>query len=206
MAVGEVPWGLYAGEAFWAILYFPWVLTIVMATAGIRKDHRGVWGKEWVIVAFGLYLTAWQMVLYIFQISLNRVRSNPFSAAVTHYAFPCESILYASICVTFVAEFVLLWRLRLSYCYWCFLAVLLAFPVLFLGLSGFQSWPEACISIAVGFAITSLFMVFLRCYAMNELPFWLHCPPWTWFMCVDTWILDEKGREEISKIGTLMIN
>lgn len=194
-------WLLYvSGQVFSVVLLIPWIITLFIYAFGIKKDYYGRWGKEFLPCSFGLYLFAWQFVLYLFQIALNEQRPNPFDPGTIYYGVPSEVSLYVAAGATFVFEFTFLWNIPLSELNWVLFIVCLVGPNAVLIWVGFNTWKEILVASAVGVVVTTIYMAWLRIYAMYDLPYILNSAPWTWFSCVDTCVQTEEGMEQTEKI------
>jgi hypothetical protein len=175
-------------QAFAVILQIPWIVTLLFSAAAVRKDSYGRWGKEFILVYLGLYLFFWQFVLYIFQITLNMPREDPFHPGMIYYGYPSEVGFYTAVFVTFIVEFTLVWNVRLSVMYWMCLIVFCAAPCLVLVWFTFNTWQEVLLSMGVGVIVTSVYVIVARLYFFYHMPILLNSAPSTWLGCVDTWI------------------
>ena len=192
---------LLSAQTFAVVLQIPWIVTLIFAAAAVRRDAFGRWGKEFVLVLFGLYLSFWQLILYILQINFNMARQNPFQPqGPIYYGFPSEVGFYVAVFVTFIMEFTLVWNVVFSWMYWSGLIMCILVPSVVLTWFQFNTWQEVLLSMGCGFLATTIFILALYFYIKPELPIWLNTIPFTWFSCVDTWIQTREEQEETERV------
>ncbi len=189
-----------SAQAFSYVLFLPFVVPLILRSAAIAKDEYGRWGNQWVLIFLGFYLVAFQFALYILQYTLNAPRPNPFDPSRIYYGYPSEIGFYTAVFVTFVVEFTFVWNVQFSVVYWAELILVLIVPPSIIMWVGFNTWQEVLLSMGMGVAAITLFIIAVRFYFMHELPFVLNSAPWTWFSCIDTWVQSRRGKEETEHV------
>lgn len=187
-------------EAFRYILQIPFFVTLCLSAAAIRKNHYGVWGKEFILVLFGGWLFLWWLILSVLQISLNMPRMDPFHPGEYYYGFPSSIGYYVSVATTFVFEFTYLFNIRFSRMYWLGLYLFAALPSIILCWFQFNSWQEVLLSMGLGALVTTVYLLFYYYVLLENVPVLLNTSPFTHMSCVDTWTLSNAGKAEAERI------
>lgn len=191
----------YSAQAFAYAMLIPTIVPLALAAASVTRNPKtGEWGKEWILVAFGSYLFFFQLVLYIFQISLQMIRYNPFCPDVLTYGFPSLVGFYVAALGTFVIEYSYLWNAVVSSFYWTYLFLVWWLPCLVLVWFQYNTWQEVLLSLGIGVLITTIFVLAVRYYFLEDMPFILNSTPWTWFSCVDTWVQTRQGQARTEEV------
>lgn len=183
------------------VLQMPWIITLILWGLSLRKNQiTGVWGKEITVVMLGLWLCTWQLSLYLFQYGLSWVRPNPFNLTGIYYGFPSEIGFYVGFGATFVIGIAVVLNIAFNWIYWAGLFVVVIGPAIVLCWFEFNVWFEVLFSMLLGSAITILFLVIMIYGIKPELPIILNSEPWKTFSCVDTWLLDERGHQQVEVV------
>jgi hypothetical protein len=174
-----------------------------MAAAIVYDTRRKQWGKQWMLVYFGLYLTAWQFILYILQYTLAAPRASPYDPTGTaiFYGYPSEVGFYTAVLVTFVFEFTFARNIAFSFTYWSALFATAVFVPGFLIWCGFNTWQETLLSVGLGVFSVTLYILVVWIYIIDDLPILLNSSPWAWSGTIDTWLRSDiqiKATEDIA--------
>jgi hypothetical protein len=191
-------------RAFAYLLFLPFAVGLVIRAAAIAKDDYGRWGGQWILIFLGFYLCFWQGLLYVFQYALVMMRPNPFDPTSIYYGVPSEIGFHTAAFVTFIVEFTLVWNIQFSVFYWAELILMGVVPASILIWSGFNSWQEVLLSMGLGVGAITIFIIIVRVYLRDQLPFILNTAPWTWFSCIDTYVQTKEGREQTEHVRTCM--
>ena len=183
-----------SATVFAYVLQIPFFVTLAISAAAIRKDNYGRWGKEFVLVAFGMWLFFWWLFLTIFQIALNMPREDPFHPGEVYYGFPSSVGFYVSVLTVFVIEFTFVWNIQFSRLYWIGLYLCIIMPAIVLCWFQFNTWQEVALSMGWGTLVTTGFIALLYYGLAPQLPILINTAPCTWFSCVDTWIQSKEGQ------------
>lgn len=194
-------WVVYlSGQALSAILFIPWIVPFAFSVVTITKTPDGRWGKQFVPVTFGFWLTFWQAALWVFQIAFNMARVNPLDQATAYYGFPSMAGFYVAVLGSFVIEFTFVWNIQFSWTYWAALFLWWICPGVVLVFTTYNTWQEVVLSLGWGVLVTTIYVLVLRFYIFYELPFYLNSEPFTWFSCVDTWLQSAEQQVECERI------
>jgi len=181
-------WGKALG---WTHL-LPWAVTIALAAGSLNRDSRGRWGKQFFVVLYGLYLHAWQYVLWVFQNHFAVPRPDPYCGALQTYAFPSQEGFYIAALIAFVVTYTFLWNIGLPWAYWAFFWVFLAALPGALVWFQYNLWWEVLFSMALGTVVSGAYVIVFRVYLLESVPLLLHQAPWRWLGCNDSWCLTER--------------
>lgn len=181
-------------QLFAYVLQIPFLVTLAISAASIRKDAYGRWGKEFILVLFGAWLFVWWIGLTILQIAMNMPREDPFHAGEIYYGFPSSVGFYVSTLIFFVIEFSYLWNIQFSRMYWIGMYLTLIGPSVVLCWFQFNSWQEVALSMGLGLIVTTVFILFYYYCIVQHIPLLIVSEPFTWMSCVDTWTQDDRGK------------
>lgn len=182
----------------------PWIVPLVISAASIGRDRTGKWGKQIIMVWYGLFITVCQIGLYICQTAFNATRIDPYCVDVVTYAFPSSEGFYISALSAYIVGFTYLWNIELSWTYWTFLFVFVMGPSGILVWFTYNTVTEIGISIAIGAGTTLIFLLFMRFMWLDYLGFYLHQAPWTWFNAIDSYVMSEEQLAESARIEEVL--
>jgi len=182
----------------------PWLVPLAVTAASFGRDKNGRFGKQIMLVWYGLFLTLMQLVVYIFQNSFNTTRSDPYCVEIVSYAFPSMEAYYVSALSTFITGLTYFWDIQMSWTYWTMMITFLIGPAGILIWFGYNSVPEILMSIGMGTGTTLLFLVLVRFFWREHIPFLLLQAPWTWFNCIDSYIMTDEQQDESMRIPVVL--
>jgi hypothetical protein len=181
------------------VIEIPLLVAIIVSVLGFANNRYHQWGKQFLFVTFGVYITVWQFALWILEVALSDQRFNPFKPTATYYGFPAEIAFYLYVFLSFVLVYTLCWNITVPWMWWAFFWIVLWFPCAVLVFFELHTWREVVMSAGWGTLVTlSYFFILWR--AMPDLPQYINCVPWTWFYCIDTWIQDDEGQDETERV------
>lgn len=191
-----------AAQLFGWTLLLPWIIPIFVFAAGITK-RNGKWGNQIMMVWFGKWLLVVQLILYIFQVRFNLQRPDPYCPEILTFAYPSTAGFYVASGVTYIVGFSFLWNVVLSWVYWVTVLCLFALVPSVLVWFVYNTWYEVLMSVLVGIITTLAFLLWVRFYLLDMVPFLLQQAPWTWLSCTDTQIMlpaQERLLEQIERM------
>ena len=183
----------------------PWVVPMLFFTAGITK-RNGRWGNQIAMVMYGKWMLLVQTVLYIIQTYVDAQRADPYCPDLLSYASPSMPIFYASAGIFYVVFFTLFWGIALPWTYWVILVLVWAHPAFLLSWFYYNTVTEVLVSTLIGAATPALFLLVVRFWILDDIPFMLTQVPWRWMACTDTQIMmDEQERtfDQIHRVTKL---
>jgi hypothetical protein len=193
----------WSAQTFAYVQLISWVVTLFIYAASITKDTRtGRWGIQLTLKLFGAWLFAWQFVVYIFQVAFNTVRPSPFCPSDITYGFPSVAAFYAAAGCTFVVGFVWWRRIQFPYTMWPCVALVFACPLVLVWFA-YNTWQEVLLSLGVGVACTTIFLLVVRHYLMEDYPYTLNQAPFTWLGCIDTWLCTPEQHALTDRLRAL---
>jgi hypothetical protein len=204
----------WTGGAFAITQLVSWIVPLALAVASPVHVYRELaptkrdgeprivdrWGRQFVLVAFGMYIFFWSFALYIFQVALAMVRPDPFCPAVLTYGLPSSSAFYVAasgtfmVCMAVAMRFWYNWTNTLYLLVWWFVL-----PAVLIWV-GYNTWQEVLLSASLGGAATVVFFFAVWKLAINDMPYLLQQPPWSWFNCVDTWVQSQAQQDQSEEL------
>lgn len=194
-----ITWG---ATAMSAIDLLPWIVGLFLFAGAFVKTPQGKWGKQWLLVAFQFYIYPWIYFLYLLQTTFQVTRAHPFCLGLMTYTFPSSSAFYLGLGVSFLVGVSIAWRINLSWMYWVSAFLVTVGVPFYLVWLNYNLWWEILISMALGIFAAVSFVLTVRLYLIDDLPYLLNVAPWTWFHCYDTWILTPEQHKETLRIKT----
>lgn len=185
------------------ILQLSWIVYLLLLGLSWRKGPSGKWGKEISIVFLMGWLAFWEATIYVLQWGLAWVRPNPFSLSGTYFGFPSIIGFYTGFGATFVIGIAVMLNIAFSWYYWVGVLVSVIVPPIILSWFNFNTWYETTLSLGFGVVTTILFLLILWHYIRPQLPILLNSEPFTYFNCVDTWLLTREQHEQTERVRVL---
>ena len=184
----------YGAQIYGWTHLIPWIVPLALSAASITRTRYGKqhWGKQIMIVLYSLWITVVQLMLYIVQSYFNEYRSDPYCPDMKSLAYPSLEAFYTASLVTYIIAFTYFWDIVLPWTYWSLLFVFMVVPPGILVWFAYNLWYEVLVSSLIGIATTLYFVVLVRFILLDDIPIMLHQRPWTWFACVDTYLMDEE--------------
>ena len=194
-----------SGAVYALVSVINWIVPLLITASSFVRDQRtGRVGKQFTLVAFGLYLFFWQFVMYVLQTALHLQRPDPFCPLMQTDGFPSGAAFYTGAGGT--AAFMLAWLLEFSYSWLSFLwlAVWWLAPPLALVWLQFNVWQEVLVSLGLGVMASVSYFLVLWFYLRGVLPYLINSQPWSGMGCLDTWVLDDKGAERAENLRVML--
>lgn len=181
------------GQVFGWTLILPSFITSTLSVMSFVTS-------ELIWVFLGLYLHAMQLLIWVVQTYLESMRVNPICQQYQTYAFPSIVAYYAISLATFVILYAYFWGVAHSVLAWIVLYGLIFVPPLALVGASYNTTSEVLISMIIGIAATTAFVVVLRVYIKPTLPYLVNDFPCSLLGYVDTYITDcDAEREECKR-------
>lgn len=192
-------------QAFALVQILPWVIGLYVAGMSIRVDlKRKRISTEWFPMAFATYLFLWQWSLYIWQLTLERMRSHPFCPPVQAYGFPSIAGFYVAAAGAIMVSLPFLLGVSYSWFRWVTAMLLWGAPPTVLIWVGYNTWDEVLLSMGVGAFAAIMFVFAVHLHVRHILPYLLNTPPCTWLNMTDSWIQTKGQRRLYKKINALV--
>jgi hypothetical protein len=191
----------HGAVAFAVVQLVSWIVPLTLAAASpVYDQETGRWGRQFVLVSFGFYLFFWGFLLYIFQVSLSIMRSDPFCPALQTYGVPASSAFYVAAMGSFLLG--LAWEMSFWYniTNTLYLVVWWLAPPVVLVWFGFNVWQEVLLSMGLGILSTVIFMTVVWHVLVHDMPYLLQQGPWSWCNCIDTWIQSAEQRRKTEEL------
>ncbi len=189
---------------FLGVQNISWVVFLFSAGISITRDtERKQWGVQLTMVLFNLWLSVCQFFVYVLQMALNTLRPDPFCPDVLSYGFPSIPAFYAAAGVTFLIGFAIWRRLMLPWSRWPVLTLLFCCPLV-LSWFTYNTWVEILVTMVAGVASSAAFLIVLRYVLLPRFPEMLCTAPWTWFYCIDTWLMGDRSRAREQRIRAIV--
>ena len=191
----------YAAQLYQATHFIPWIIPLAISAAAIGRTHYGRrYGKQFVLVLLGLWLTVTQVILQIIQNNQNVMRPDPYCPDTYSTAFPLSEAFYVAALSMFIVGFTYCWNIVLPWPYWLMLFAVIGGPPSILIWFAYSTWFESLVSVGLGTIVAALFVVFVRFVIIDDIPLMVHQRPWTWFAAIDTYATTEAAQIESERI------
>lgn len=184
-----------------AVSFVNWAVPLLISGSAFVKDDRtGRVGKQFTLVAFGLYLFFWQFALYVLQTALRVQRPDPFCPSMLTDGFPSGAAFYTAVAGSTIVALMWLLHFWLSPVSYVMLGLWWVGPPAVLVWFGFNAWQEVLLSLCMGILATGAYFFTLHFVLRDMLPYVLNQAPWTYFGCLDTWIQTDRGRARTEEV------
>jgi hypothetical protein len=190
----------YVGTVFGMVQLLPWVVPTFITVASFTKDRRRRAGFEFTPFWFSFYLSFWQMVLYILQISFHHLRADPFCSRIYSEAFPSITVFYTTCGVTFIVLFTFLWQHALNWKYCLYLLLFAIGPPAYLIWVNYNTPAEVAITVALAIVATAIYLGIVYFYMADRLPYVLNTVPCTWFGVTDNYLMSDEQEEKSEEL------
>lgn len=188
-------------RVYWSLSYTGVVLGVGLFFVSMAQDtKRNRWGVQWMVKMYSTYLLAWFGALWLVQVALNDVRPDPFCPGVTWSGFPSINTFYSSSFTAFVVLTTYLYNRPFGWVWWLTLLGIFFGVPLVLSALGPSTWREILTSVGLGLLSAIIFVAGIHYCIKPYLPWLLNCAPFTWFGCIDTWIMSDEEHETERRI------
>lgn len=194
----------YSAQAFGLVLSIPFLVGVAFLFASIARYKNTRWGKQFLVLIMGTMLSYAQCWLWVLQFALRVYRRDPYCPELITMGFPSLSAFYVSALATGFILFTFVWNVVFSWFYWFYIFTVLLFPPTVLYFVGFNTWQEVLLSMLLGIATSSFFIILLRVFILEATPMLLNQAPFTWFSCEDTWMMNEEQQEKADLIREML--
>jgi hypothetical protein len=185
----------YAAQMYSWVHLIPWLVPFFIIAASFAKND-GIknkdWGKQFMLVAYGLWLTLMQIVLYCLQYGLNIQVPDPYCPEIVSLAYPSAETFYTMSVITYVLCFTYCWHIIVPWFYWtCMFLIIVIEPyILFWFL--YNDWYQTLVSMLLGIGATVVYFVIICKFVWHRLPILILQRPLTWFYAVDSQIMSQE--------------
>lgn len=190
-----------SGAVYAAVSFVNWAVPLFISGSAFVKDQRsGRVGKQFTLVAFGIYLFFWQFVLYVLQTALRVERPDPFCPAMMTDGFPSGAAFFTAVGGSTIFALTRLLDFSLSWVSVVWVVAWWIAPPVVLVWFGFNAWQEVLLSLGLGVLATALFFATLHYVLRDMLPYVLNQTPWAQLGCIDTWVQSERGQSRTEEV------
>lgn len=192
-------------RTYWALSYTGLVVGLGLFFVSLAQDtKRNRWGVQWLVKTFSYYLLVWYAALWVCQVALNDLRPDPFCPLVQWSGFPSVSTFYAASFTTFVIGTTYIYNRPFGWMWWVtLLGIFFGVPIVLAAL-GPSTWREIVLSLGLGVLAAIMYVAIVHYWIKPLLPWVLNSPPFTWFGCIDTWVMDDTQHQEEERIRHLV--
>lgn len=177
----------YAGQAFAAVFYVPWLITLGLFAFQRRRDPRtGEYGIEFIVYLYGLWLTWGTLLVWALQSSFRVMRNNPYCPDQVSYAYPSTPAFCLGSLFACIVGFTYLWNEVLSEVNWILIiGILFGIPMVFVWFT-YNTWWEVLLSTLLGLVTGVVFVVVIRFFVVQHFEVMMKQRPWCWLGPIDT--------------------
>lgn len=136
----------------------------------------------------GVYLHAFQLVLWSVQLVLRIDRPDPICQEYHTYSFPSIESFYVAALTTFFLGYNVFWNKHQKWSVWGAVFAVFVIPPVILVFFSFNVWYEVVISLGIGVIATFLFIIFLYIYIQENSPYYLNIFPLNWIGYKDNYL------------------
>lgn len=177
----------------------PLVVSLALSVSGFvcsykRRDpvtgeteHLG----EIVFPLLSLYLNVMHLILYPVQRYMGA-------------GFPSIESFYVGAIVAFIVGYCIMWHRRQPWTRWVIYFGLFALPPLILVWFGNYPWWQVLASLALGVASSLMFLVIIRYYISESLPYMMNMWPLSWLGYQDTYFCNAQQQRKFYEIRAYM--
>jgi hypothetical protein len=181
-------------------LFIPTAVTLILTAVSISP-----WGKQWLFFSFGMYLHAWQWIIWTMQSAFRIVRPHPYCTQYRMAVFPSPMAFYVAAMITLAVSYSIFWKVPMSPFSWIIMYTLVFIPPSLLVWFGINIWWEVAYSMILGMVASLLFVSVAWMYITPLLKYMLNQAPWSWLCPVDNYcLLEEEQRDEVLKVKEIV--
>ena len=201
-AAGDCAGGYWWHESLAWVHVLPTLFTLAIYLGGVAYDpRRKRWGRQILLVIYGLYLHVWQYALVVFAQTLRMGVEAP--AACRALTFPVQLVFYVVCVIVFTVSLSYLYGWPLSVFWWLCIYLVLGVGAGLLLWVDLYWWWELLFNAGLALVATGAYNTVFYFYLRDMVPYLLLQPPFTWMNCVDTWVLEEEHWRVYEKLCRL---
>jgi hypothetical protein len=185
----------YAAQMYSWIHMIPWLVPFFIIAASFAKND-GIknkdWGKQFLLLSYGFWLTFMQIILYCLQYGLNIQVPDPYCPEIVSLAYPSGETFYTISVITYVICFTYVQNIIVPWFYWtCMFLIIIVEPyILFWFL--YNDWYQTLVSMLLGIFSTVAFFIIMFKLVWHKLPMIILQRPFTWFYAVDSHMMSKN--------------
>jgi len=199
----------YAAQMYSWVKLIPWLVPFFIVAASFAKNagvKKKQWGKQFILLTYGLWLTVMQIVLYALQYGLGIQKPDPYCPEIVSLAYPSSETFYTVSVVTYVICFTFIWKIVVPWAYWAFIFLILVIQPYILFWFLYNDWYQTLVSMLLGIGSTVTFFIIICNLVMPVLPILILQKPFSWFYVIDSHLMSEEEHIKSEYAETVLQN